>query len=62
MTWAAAWEDEGLMSKTRVGVVGAGSWGTTLAKILGENGHPTLVWAFESEVRDQINHEHRNER
>ena len=25
------------MGKARVGVVGAGSWGTTLSKILGEN-------------------------
>jgi glycerol-3-phosphate dehydrogenase (NAD(P)+) len=50
------------MGKERVGVVGAGSWGTTLSKILGENGHPTLVWAFEQDVCDQINSEHRNER
>jgi glycerol-3-phosphate dehydrogenase (NAD(P)+) len=50
------------MSERPIGVVGAGSWGTTLAKILGENGHRTLVWAFEEEVRDEINAEHRNSR
>jgi glycerol-3-phosphate dehydrogenase (NAD(P)+) len=50
------------MSEKPVGLVGAGSWGTTLAKILGENGHRTLVWAFEKEVCDEINSEHRNSR
>jgi glycerol-3-phosphate dehydrogenase (NAD(P)+) len=47
---------------TAVGVVGAGSWGTTLAKILGENGQQTLVWAFEPEVVAEINEQHTNER
>lgn len=46
----------------RVGVVGAGSWGTTLAKILGGNGRPTLVWAFEPEVVLDINENRQNSR
>jgi len=50
------------MSKDSVGVVGAGSWGTTLARILGDNGHQTLVWAFEQEVCDEINAQHTNSR
>jgi glycerol-3-phosphate dehydrogenase (NAD(P)+) len=45
-----------------VGVVGAGSWGTTLAKILGDNGQQTLVWAREPEVVEEINERHSNER
>ena len=45
-----------------VGVIGAGSWGTTLAKILGENNPHTLVWAFEEEVCAEINEQHSNER
>jgi glycerol-3-phosphate dehydrogenase (NAD(P)+) len=49
------------MDKT-VGVVGAGSWGTTLAKILGDNGQQTLVWAREPEVVEEINERHSNER
>ena len=32
----------------RVAVVGTGSWGTTLAKILGENGHDVLLMAYQS--------------
>jgi glycerol-3-phosphate dehydrogenase (NAD(P)+) len=44
------------------GVVGAGSWGTTLAKILGDNGHQTRVWAYEEEVCQEINEQHENSR
>ena len=44
------------------GVVGAGSWGTTLAKILGDNGQQTLVWAYEDEVCEEINQQHQNSR
>ncbi len=45
-----------------VGVIGAGSWGTTLAKILGENNPHCLVWAFEEEVVQEINEQHTNSR
>jgi len=43
-----------------VAVVGAGSWGTTLAKILGENGHDVLLWARNEDLCGQINTEHEN--
>lgn len=41
-------------------VVGAGSWGTVLAQLLGEKGHTVRLWVFEPEVyqgliRDRIN-------
>ncbi len=45
-----------------VGVVGAGSWGTTLAKIAGENGHETLLWARSAELCRELNEAHSNER
>jgi glycerol-3-phosphate dehydrogenase (NAD(P)+) len=48
--------------KRAIGVVGAGSWGTTLAKILGENGKETLLWAREEEVWREINEAHTNSR
>jgi glycerol-3-phosphate dehydrogenase (NAD(P)+) len=47
--------------RSLVGVVGAGSWGTTLAKILGENEHATLLWAREPEVRQSVQQEHENQ-
>ena len=44
----------------RIGVVGAGSWGTTLANLLAKKGYPVRVWSYEPEVADSINREHRN--
>lgn len=35
-------------------VVGGGSWGTTLAKLLAGKGEPTLLWAHEREVVDAV--------
>jgi glycerol-3-phosphate dehydrogenase (NAD(P)+) len=43
-----------------VGVVGAGNWGTTLAKIIGENDRQTLLWAREPEVQQSIREAHEN--
>jgi glycerol-3-phosphate dehydrogenase (NAD(P)+) len=34
----------------RVGVVGAGAWGTTLAKLLAEKGHSVILWVWEPEL------------
>jgi glycerol-3-phosphate dehydrogenase (NAD(P)+) len=33
-----------------IGVIGAGSWGTALAKLLAESDHDVTVWAHSSEV------------
>jgi glycerol-3-phosphate dehydrogenase (NAD(P)+) len=38
----------------RVGVVGAGGWGTALAKLAAELGHQVTLWAYEPEVAQQI--------
>jgi glycerol-3-phosphate dehydrogenase (NAD(P)+) len=45
---------------TRVGVLGAGSWGTTLAQLLAAKGHDVRLWAFEPEVAEAINTRHEN--
>ena len=39
---------------TRIGVVGAGSWGTALAKLLADKGFALDFWVYEPEVREQI--------
>lgn len=38
----------------RIGVVGAGSWGTALANLLAEKGYPIDLWVFEPKVCRQI--------
>ncbi len=43
----------------RVSVLGAGSWGTTVAALCARKTHTTL-WARSGEVADSINKEHRN--
>ncbi len=45
----------------RVGVIGAGSWGTTLASLASRNA-PTTLWARRLEVADEINQKRTNER
>ncbi len=44
----------------RISVVGAGSWGTTLADLLASKGHDVHIWAHEPEVAESINREHVN--
>jgi glycerol-3-phosphate dehydrogenase (NAD(P)+) len=43
----------------RVSVIGAGSWGTTVANLAAHN-EPTILWARRKELADQINEEHEN--
>ncbi|MCL7936794.1 MAG: NAD(P)-dependent glycerol-3-phosphate dehydrogenase [marine benthic group bacterium] len=49
------------MSSRRIGVIGAGSWGTALADCLSRNGHAVRLWSHEIEVADAIREQHRNE-
>jgi len=43
-----------------IGVIGAGAWGTALAQMLASDGADVILWAFESEVAEMINSDHRN--
>jgi glycerol-3-phosphate dehydrogenase (NAD(P)+) len=45
-----------------VAVLGAGAWGTALAKILRENGHRVTLWTRNHEVLAEIQRTGRNER
>jgi glycerol-3-phosphate dehydrogenase (NAD(P)+) len=38
-----------------ISVIGAGSWGTTLACLLFEKGYDVSLWAFEKQTADEIN-------
>ncbi len=45
---------------SRAAVLGAGTWGTTFAKVLVDAGNDVTLWARRDELADQINREHRN--
>ncbi|MGH0030412.1 MAG: NAD(P)H-dependent glycerol-3-phosphate dehydrogenase [Myxococcota bacterium] len=47
--------------KLSVAVLGAGSWGTTVATLASRNA-PTVLWSRRSDVAEAINREHRNPR
>lgn len=49
-----------MTSGARIGVIGAGAWGTALAQMLAADGAPVSIWAREPEVVDAINALHRN--
>lgn len=42
-------------------VMGAGAWGTALAKVLADAGNDVRLWARRTEVADEINTTHRNQ-
>ena len=44
----------------KVAVMGAGSWGTTFAKILADAGNDVTIWARREDVAEEINTQHRN--
>jgi len=48
------------MTGAKIGVVGAGAWGTALAQVLSEGQDKLLLWAREPEVVEQINGHHEN--
>lgn len=54
------------IAPAKIAVLGAGSWGTTFAKILGDAAAGTdrkiVLWGRRQEVVDQINQHHRNPR
>jgi glycerol-3-phosphate dehydrogenase (NAD(P)+) len=43
-----------------IGVIGAGSWGTALAKMLAESGHRVTLWAHGRDTAASINARHEN--
>jgi glycerol-3-phosphate dehydrogenase (NAD(P)+) len=45
---------------TKLGVIGAGAWGTALAQALASDGSPVLLWAREAELVAEINERRSN--
>jgi glycerol-3-phosphate dehydrogenase (NAD(P)+) len=44
----------------KIGVVGAGAWGTALAQVAAANGEPVMLWAREPDVVEAVNAAHEN--
>lgn len=44
----------------RLSVVGAGSWGTTIAKVLSDSGHDVMLWVREKEIYDSLLNNRKN--
>jgi glycerol-3-phosphate dehydrogenase (NAD(P)+) len=44
----------------RIGIVGAGAWGTALAQVAATGDEPVTIWAREPEVVEAINRDHEN--
>ncbi|MCL2043617.1 MAG: NAD(P)-dependent glycerol-3-phosphate dehydrogenase [Treponema sp.] len=48
--------------EAQIAVIGAGAWGTAIAKVIAGKGKDVVIWALEESVRDSINLHHVNSR
>jgi len=48
------------LNNLKIGIIGAGGWGTALAHTLAIIQHKVLLWSFENEVVNDINYNHKN--
>jgi glycerol-3-phosphate dehydrogenase (NAD(P)+) len=44
----------------RIGVIGAGNWGTALANLLANKQYDVTIWSYEPDVAEAINQQHQN--
>jgi glycerol-3-phosphate dehydrogenase (NAD(P)+) len=40
---------------SKISVIGAGAWGTTLSILAAENKHSVTIWSYEEDVTKSIN-------
>ncbi|MDR2767584.1 MAG: NAD(P)-dependent glycerol-3-phosphate dehydrogenase [Treponema sp.] len=48
--------------RSNVAVLGAGAWGTTVAKVIADKGNDVVIWCYEKETAEEINKKHTNSR
>ena len=46
----------------QIAILGAGAWGTAVAKVIADKGKEVVIWCLEESVRDDINQRHCNSR
>jgi glycerol-3-phosphate dehydrogenase (NAD(P)+) len=46
----------------QIAVLGAGAWGTAIAKVIADKGKELVIWCLEEQTRDDINERHCNSR
>ena len=44
----------------KAGVIGSGSWGTALARVLSKNGHEVMLWSRREEESRMLREEREN--
>lgn len=42
----------------KIGVIGSGAWGLTLAKLLHQNKHEVLIWCHNEKIKKELNEKH----
>ena len=53
--------EDGELKASKIGVVGAGAWGTALAQLSAKAGCEVTLWAREQDVVTSINEKHENQ-
>ena len=48
------------MNRQRIGIIGAGSFGTALSKVFMDAGNQVHIWAREADIVDHMNQQHVN--
>lgn len=51
-----------LTMSAKTAVIGAGAWGTAVAKVIADKGNEVVIWSLEEDNRDDINRKHENSR
>ena len=46
----------------QIAVLGAGAWGTAIAKVIAENKKDVIIWSYEEAIKDDINNKRKNTR
>jgi len=44
----------------QIAVLGAGAWGTAIAKVIADKDKDVVIWSFEESTKDDINNKHQN--